>query len=285
MKRRDFIRQTATGLALAGLSPALLRSCASSHDPLRDFGIISGVVKKELEANPEETLYKLSEMGYRKLEFGGTFGMDPSDLLSLLEKLKLQPVAGGTSMASLQGDGLKKAIDDQLQMNKKYLICYWPWMHSGKTIDQSDLDFTLEHFERIGKTCNDNGLRFAFHNHEKEFQRVGDHVIYDYFLEMTDPELVTMELDLYWAIIGGANPVDYINRYPDRFEILHVKDSYDPSRRDSFACVGEGVIDFNEILQLRDTGGFKHLIVEKDGAENGLACAETSINYLRSLNF
>ncbi len=285
MKRRDFIRKTAAGLSVAALSPAIFHACGTGHDPLRDFGIIAGLVKRNMEENPEETLIRLSEMGYRKLEFGGTFGMEKEDLKTLLKKLNIKPVAGGTSMASLQGDGLLKAIEEQLEMDKQYLVCYWPWMHSGEVIDQSDLDFTVEQFHRIGEACNKHGIRFAFHNHDKEFGKVDDRVIYDYFLEYTDPELVTMEMDIYWVTVGGADPVEYIKKYPGRFELLHVKDSYDPSERKSFACVGEGVIDFEKILRLRETGGFKHLIVEKDGAEHGLRCARTSIEHLRSLDF
>jgi len=284
MKRRDFLKTSAAGIAGIGLSPMLLQSC-TSQDPLHDFGIISGVIKNELEVDPKGTLRQIAEMGYKYLEFGGTFGMKAMELKSFLNEIGLIPLAGGTSMASFQGDGLQKAIDDQLAMDKKYLVCYWPWMDSGENLTMDQLNFAVEQFHRIGEACNKSGIRFAFHNHDKEFQRVGDVHVYEYFLEKTDPKLVTMQLDLYWAIVGGADPVEFIEKYPGRYELIHVKDSYDKSERQSFACVGEGVIDFERILRRRDAGNFKHLIVEKDGATEGIKCARTSIEHLKTLDF
>lgn len=268
-----------------GISPALFTAC-SKHDPLHDFGIISGVIKNELDVDPRDTLTKIAEMGYKYLEFGGTFGMKPAELRSFLAEIGLKPLAGGTSMAAFQGDGLKKLIDDQLELDKKYLVCYWPWMNSADVITMDDLKFAVEQFHIIGEACNKSGIRFAYHNHDHEFRNsFGDGLAYDYYLQNTDPELVTMQLDLYWAAVGGADPAEYIKKYPGRFELLHVKDAYDLNNRESFACVGEGVIDFEPIFRLREIGGFKHLIVEKDGAVHGIECAQTSINHLNTLKF
>ncbi|MCF8225948.1 MAG: TIM barrel protein [Bacteroidales bacterium] len=284
MKRRDFLRTGIAGTAAIGLSPAILSAC-TTNDPLHDFGIISGVIKNELEVDPRDTLEKIAEMGYKYLEFGGTFGMEVSELKTFLSGIGLKPLAGGSSMAAFQDDGLQRLIDQQLEMDKKYLVCYWPWMHSAEEITMDDLKFAVEQFHRIGEACNKSGLRFAYHNHDHEFRMVGESYAYDYYLSNTDPDLVTMQFDVYWASVGGADPAEYIQKYPGRFELLHVKDAYDLSNRQSFACVGEGVIDFERIFRLRDTGGFKHLIVEKDGAVHGIECAQTSIEHLNSLNF
>ncbi len=284
MNRRDFIQRASFASLALGIAPALLQAC-SVHDPLHDFGIITGLVKKMMKDDPRGTLKKLADMGYVYLEFGGTFGMEPSDLKSYLSELGLKPLAGGASMANFQGDGLKKYIDQQLEMDKKYLVCYWPWMHSGDVITMDDLKFGAEQFHRIGEACNKAGLRFAYHNHDKDFKKVGDVVAYDYFVEHVDPEWMTMELDIYWITVAGEDPVEYISKYPGRFELLHVKDSYDVSNRESFACVGSGKIDFDRIFRLRDVGGFKHLIVEQDRPEDEESCARSSIEYLKSLKF
>ncbi|MEX0986046.1 MAG: sugar phosphate isomerase/epimerase [Bacteroidales bacterium] len=286
MKRRDFLRTTLAGSAVVGLSPALLRAC-TTHDQLHDFGIISGVLSNELKEDPRGTLEQIAEMGYKHLEFGGTFGMEAAELKQLLRDIGLNPLAGGSNLAGFHGDGMQKLIDDQLEMNKKYLVCYWPWMNNpDDLITMDDLKFAVDEFHRIGEACNKSGLRFAYHNHDHEFRPLDDGMMpYDYYLQNTDPELVTMQLDLYWAAVGGVDPATYIQKYPGRYELLHVKDAYDLSDRQSFACVGEGVIDFERIFKLRETGGFKHLVVEKDGAVHGIACAQTSINHLNSLNF
>ena len=86
---------------------------------------------------------------------------------------------------------------------------------------------------------------------------------------------------------GKADIRDYFKRYPGRFELVHIKDSYESDSMQSFACVGSGIIDFPELLSSRKEGGFKHLIVEHDnpGPENEMECARSSINYLNSINF
>lgn len=284
MKRRDFLKTSIAGMAAIGFSPSLLKACNGSNT-IHDFGIISGVLSNELKEDPKATLEALADMGYKYLEFGGTFGMKAPELKSFMSEIGLKPLAGGTNITGMMGDGLKKMIDEQLEMDKKYLVCYWPWRNDPNTIVMDDLKFAVDQFHTIGEACNNAGLRFAYHNHDHEFQQVGDGLAYDYYMQHTDPELVSMQLDLYWATVGGVDPAEYLTKYPGRFEMLHVKDAYDTSDRESFACVGEGVIDFERILQYCGTGGVKYLIVEKDGATQGIRCAQTSIATLNSLDF
>ncbi len=291
MKRRDFLNQSlqgAVGLALMpSLMPSLLTSCSTGHDPLHDFGLITNVVSTLMEEDHRRTMTMLAEMGYKYLEFGSTYGEDPADLKAFMDGIGLSPLAGGTSMPDFQGDGLQQVIEACLEMDKKYLICYWPWMDGGEDPTKDKIKFAVDEFHRIGESCNEAGLRFAFHNHDHEFGTLDDQVIYDYILEHTDDALVTMELDLYWAHKGGGDVRDYFEKYPGRFEILHVKDSYDLPDRESFACVGSGIIDFQDIFSYREQGGFKHLVVEHDhpGADNEEECARSSIEYLQSLKF
>ena len=183
--------------------------------------------------------------------------------------------------------GLNNAIEAALVMEKSYLVCYWPWMDGGEDPDWDQVQFAVDQFHRIGEACNRQGLRFAFHNHEKEFREIDGRVIYDHMLDQTDPELVTMEVDLYWAYKGGADIRKYFTSYPGRFELVHVKDSYDSPDLRSFACAGSGIIDFPDLFSYRDVAGFRHLIVEHDqpGADNEMACARSSIEYLKSLHF
>lgn len=286
MKRRDFLRSTALGAAALAVSPSLFNAC-TSVDPLHEFGIITGNTVKEMIGNdPRGTLEILAKMGYKYLEFGGTYGMEVKELKAFLNDIGMVPLAGGASISGLQGDKLKEVIDAQLLMGKKYLVCYWPWMHGGENPTMDDVKFAVDEFNRIGEICNTNDLRFAFHNHDKEFTKIGDQVIYDYILEYTEPELLTMQLDLYWIFVGGADPIEYFKKYPGRFELLHVKDALDPNDRESFTCVGAGVIDFEAIFRMRNEGGFKHLIVERDrGDIPEEECARMSINHLKSLKF
>lgn len=287
MKRRDFLNHSLAGAAGVMVAPSLLTACKTRHDPLHDFGLITNVVQNLIRKDHRGTMTLLAEMGYKYLEFGGTYNESPAELKRFMDGIGLMPLAGGTNIAGLLGDGLKQYMDECLEMNKPYLVCYWPWMDGGENPTMDQVKFAVNEFQRIGDKCNEAGLRFAFHNHDMEFLKLGDQVIYDYILEETDPDLVTMELDLYWAHKGGADVRKYFKKYPGRFEILHVKDSYDVPDRISFACVGSGIIDFPEIFSYRKPGGFKHLVVEHDnpGIPYEEDCARSSINYLKSLEF
>ncbi len=266
--------------------PSLFSGCRTGpEDPLHQFGIITNVVREMIESDHRGTMALLAEMGYRYLEFGGTFGEDPGELKEFMNDIGLIPLAGGTSLSGLQGDGLQESMESCLEMDKKYLVCYWPWMTGADEVDMDQVRITVDECHRIGEACNRNGLRFAFHNHDHEFRTVGGRVIYDYVLENTDPEMVTMEIDLYWAHKGGADIREYFRSHPGRFELVHVKDSYDSPDRRSFACVGSGILDFPDLFSYRETAGFQHLIVEHDDPENEESCARSSIEYLKSLNF
>jgi sugar phosphate isomerase/epimerase len=285
MNRRNFLHSTLAGTAGLSLAPGMLSGCMSGHDPLHDFGIITIGVQNMMREDHRATMALLAEMGYRYLEFGGTWDEEPDALQRFMDGIGLVPLAGGASLADMQGDDLLANIDECLALGKKYLVCYWPWMGDPLEPTWDMVNFAVDEFHRMGEQCKKKGLRFAFHNHYHEFQVLDDQVIYEYILENTDPELITMEVDLYWARKGGADIRQYFEKYPGRFEIVHVKDSYDSPDLESFACVGSGIIDFPELFSYRDIGGFKHLIVEHDHPENEEACARSSIDHLKSLKF
>jgi sugar phosphate isomerase/epimerase len=111
------------------------------------------------------------------------------------------------------------------------------------------------YFNAIGEKCTAKGIRFGYHNHDKEFSTVMEGMpVYDIMLENTDPALVMFEIDLYWAVVGGANPVDYFNKYPGRFELWHIKDK---------AEIGaSGMMDFESIWGNSAKSGLQYGIVE-----------------------
>jgi len=119
MKRRDFLNHALTGTAGMALMPSLLTSCNPARDTLHDFGLITNVVQKMMASDHRHTMSLLAEMGYKYLEFGGTYGELPAELNRFMAGIGLIPLAGGTNIAGLLGDGLKKSIDECLEMNKK----------------------------------------------------------------------------------------------------------------------------------------------------------------------
>jgi sugar phosphate isomerase/epimerase len=103
-----------------------------------------------------------------------------------------------------------------------------------------------------------------------------------------DRDLITMELDLYWATKAGQDPVEMFNKYPGRFQLWHFKDMSEKSApfydvvKDDITSVGSGLIDFDRIYAARETAGLKDFFVEDDNQGNGkpFEGIETSINNL-----
>ncbi|MGF1636514.1 MAG: sugar phosphate isomerase/epimerase family protein [Cyclobacteriaceae bacterium] len=281
ISRRKFTKLLATYPALAALSSV---ACQGSKNAERDFGIITFTIKEPIKSDFEGTIAFLSEVGYRKLEFGSFEAILPeAEARNILKDHGLKPVSGGGSIADLQND-----FDKQIQLmnfyEKEYMICYWPW-HGGaddKTAD--DFKKVAEAFNILGEKCKQEGFKFAFHNHNQEFVKTGENQLgYDILLNETDANLVHMELDVYWAKKGNADPIAYMENYPDRFHLLHLKDM-DDTAEGSFEVVGDGIIDFGKVLSTSDKIGVKHLIVEHDAPADPMYCARRSIEHLKSLS-
>jgi len=133
---------------------------------------------------------------------------------------------------------------------------------------------------QIGEITRKAGITFGYHNHDFEFHLLEDKLPYDTLLGETDPDLVTFEMDVYWVVKGQQDPFQYIEKYPGRFQLLHVKDMSD----DGESCIiGNGCIEFKELLKLSEKAGLERIIYEQEQYSEGtpLYCAERSCSYIQ----
>lgn len=157
----------------------------------------------------------------------------------------------------------------------KYIVT--PWMEVPKTI--KDLKTYCLYFNEIGKRCKENGLSYGYHNHAHEFQKIENkEMMYDYMLENTNPKYVFFEMDVYWVVRGQNSPVDYFNKYPGRFTMLHIKDNKE---------VGQsGMVGFDAIFNNTKTAGVKHIILEVEQYNYAPEkSVEISLDYLLKSSF
>lgn len=148
--------------------------------------------------------------------------------------------------------------------------------YSQKLDSEAELKVMADYLNEIGRKCNAAGIRFGYHNHAHEFERIGNTTMMDYFITHTEPENVFIEMDVYWAVVGGAAPVEYMRKYPGRFEILHIKDKRE---------VGQsGMVGFDAIFRNFDIAGTKGFVVEMEEAStpNILKGLRESALYLRN---
>lgn len=286
MKRRHFIK-TAGLLSGTCLLPNLsLGSYISSGQSLPSFGIITGNTGgKWLEADPQKALKEISSLGYTDLEFGETFGMDTESLKAFLKDLKLKPLIGPTDMAAMNDtERLMKNIKSCQELNKEYIVCYWPWTDDGQNKKADDWKQVADNLNKGGEICKKEGLKLLYHNHDLEFYPTEGQMPFDILVPALNPEYVNIELDLYWITKGNQSAIEYIKKYPGRYPVFHVKDM-DKTPDRSFEYVGKGSIDFPSIFKLNDIAGAKHFIVEHDSPANPEECIKTAASFLRDLRF
>lgn len=285
ISRRGFLQQT-TLSSLSVIAGSSFMHPNGATSKLKEIGLIVNVIEAELKKDWQGTLRAVAEMGYNNLEFSNYFGDSREQFKKFMKEIGLKPLSGGSSLGQMKKeDVLQKMIDDALYLEKKYLICYWPWMDSGDNKKLDDFKKAAEEMNKLGEQVNKAGLRFAFHNHDKEFVGVeGYQWGYEVFLKETDPAKVAMLLDLYWITKGGGDPVQLLKQYPNRFELFHVKDM-DKTAERSFTCPGYGIIDFKTIFAEAKKAGVKHYIVEIDKAPNPMECIRDSYTYLKNLRF
>lgn len=242
-------------------------------------------------ANHEEVFAKLAEMGYTTVETcwysdGKFFGLAPEQFKADLEKAGLSAISTHT-MNNLEEEELeakdfsakmdwwKQCIAAHKALGCKYIVA--PSFRVPSTLE--GLKTSCEYFNEIGKLCAEQGMKFGYHNHSHEFNKIEDTVIYDYMIENTDPKYVFFEMDVYWATRGGASPVEYFKKYPGRFELLHIKD---------WREVGQsGMVGFDAIFKNHEKAGLKNFIVEMEGSSVGdiMETCRISADYLKAADF
>lgn len=286
MKRRDFIKITGLLSGACLLPDFLSATVTGSQAKLPHFGIITGNTGgKWMENDPRAALKEIAKLGYKELEFGGSFGMKTAELNAFLKDCGLKAVAGPTSMGAMHDEKqLLKDIKACQELGQEYIVCYWPWLDGGENKTLDDWKQVADNLNKGGEICKKEGLKLLTHNHDIEFRVTEGQFPFDTLVPALNPEYVNVELDLYWVNKGNQSPETFIKKYPGRFPVFHVKDM-DKTAARSFAYPGEGCIDFPSIFKLNKTAGVKHFIVEHDQPADPELCVKTAAHYLSGLRF
>ncbi len=274
--RRSFLRNSVFGAMGVAMTGNNLFELALPKKKT-DIGIILNTVREEMKTDYMGTLEQLAALGYTYVE-GGTYGNSVADYGKLLKKLGLKAVAGGGAMKNLQ-ESLDEYIERGHVLGYEYISCYWPWLSSAENLTKDECLQTAERLNIIGEKVKKEGMKLAWHNHDKEFRNIDGEMPFDLLLQNTDADLVTVLMDLYWVKKGNQDPIGYLQKYPGRFELVHVKDM-DATPDKGIACVGEGIIDFKEIFKHAQQAGIKYRIVENERSVNGMHCATVSYQHL-----
>jgi sugar phosphate isomerase/epimerase len=253
-------------LMAGGGAAALTLACApirpASAARIETIGLQLYTVREMFANDPVGTLEQVARIGYREVEFGGGGydAMDPAMLRAAMDRLGLRAPS-----IHVGYDALLRQFDKSVAMAKTLGAdtVVLPYMGTEHRNEQG-WQAALPNFNRFAADLKETGLGFAYHNHDFEFTiRPGGTSLFERFLAATDPALVKVELDLYWAVFAGESPAALIERLAERLYAYHVKD-LGADRK--MAAVGEGTIDFAALFRLRGSGGVRHFYVENDQA-------------------
>ncbi|PYO09834.1 MAG: sugar phosphate isomerase/epimerase [Gemmatimonadetes bacterium] len=280
--RRNFIAT----LGVAALGIASREAMASSEilaprRKLKRIGLQLYTVRDLMKTDLPGTLSKVAAIGYKEVEFAGYFGRTPVQIRELLRRDGLSSPSTHLPFESLES-GWQKQLDDAKGIGHHWATIAWIPEDKRKTLD--DWKRHADSFNKAGAQAKAAGMRFAYHNHDFELRSVDGQRPLDILLTSTDPSLVDFEMDLYWVKFGGGDPLDFFNRYPKRFAMVHVKDSSGPPDN-RMVDVGQGTIDFRSIFAQSQKAGIKHYFVEHDQPADPIATIRNSYNYLHRLTF
>jgi sugar phosphate isomerase/epimerase len=286
MQKREFLKKlgllTAGGAIAGSFRPAAATVLSHSARAKKEIGLQIYSLGRELTEDVPNGLKRIADIGYSTIELAGYRNRkmgdySPEEYRKLAEDAGLKitgshvnPPVRKITKANLGEvtDFWKVAVEDHVKFGVKTLV--QPMMPAIENHD--DVAVVCESFNKAGEIAKNAGIKWGYHNHHMEFERiateeqkasqsnpwmpVGD-VIYDLFLNGTDPSKVFFEMDVYWTVMGSNDPLEYFEKYPDRFPVLHIKDR---------SILGQsGMMNFPNIFKKAYENGLDEFYVELEG--------------------
>lgn len=288
-QRRDFLKTAAKGIVVTALSGELL-GCKSSAmigatENIKEFGLQLYTLRDVLPADPKGVLKQVADMGYKQIESyegktGMFWGMTNTEFKKYMDDLGMSIVS---SHCDIDKD-FERKVNEAAEIGMKYLIA--PYVGPQKSID--DFKKIADKFNQRGTLCKKAGIRFAYHNHDYSFKPVDGQLPQDAMMTNTDASLVDFEMDIYWVVTGGQDPITWLKKYPNRFKLCHLKDrkkNAPLTEREVSVNLGTGGIDFKKILKVAKQNGMKYYIVEQEKYEGSTPteASRADAEYLKKL--
>jgi sugar phosphate isomerase/epimerase len=280
--RRSFLATLGvTALGLTGVNAGTACATVPARRKLSKVGLQLYTVRDLMKADMPGTLAKVAAAGYQEVEFAGYFDRTPAQVVQLLQQNNLTSPSSHLSLDLFEKDAAG-TIATAKAIGNEWATVPWIPEERRKTVD--DWKNLAASLNKFGAQAKSQGLRLAYHNHDFEIRPIQGVRPLELLLNGTDPSLVDFEMDLYWVVFGGGDPLDFFNRYPGRFAMVHVKDSAGPPDN-RMVDVGSGKIDFRTIFAQSDKAGIKHYFVEHDQPADPIATITNSARYLHALTF
>ena len=303
LSRRNLLRTAAAAAAAVGGSTAFATPALASQGAAGSFRGGSGhripperisiqlyTLRSQLATDLEGTIAALREIGYTRVEHAGFAGRTAAHFKAVLNTNAIVATSGHVLIPQpFDAAAWSASLADARTLGSSCIVHPFFGINFGTgEVTRTTApwrDFARD-LNRAGRMARDAGVKLGYHNHNWEFFRLLDNpsrTAYDILTDTLDPDLVHLELDLFWATRGARDPVDVIRQNKGRILQFHVKDM---NQAGSFADLGEGLIDFPRIFDHSKEAGLIEYIVERDDAgANALATARAGYEFLASVRF
>ena len=317
MKRRQFL-QLSSLLTAAGLFD--FHPLQADSSSLKKIGVQLFSLPKMLEKDFRAGIKMLAQMGYKEVELygpfpfsaleakqfwnaitpslgfsgSGYFGLTAKEVKTIFAENKMTIPSIHTDLITLQKN-MNELGEAGHALGFQYVGL--PAIPDAKRKNLDDYKKMADEFNTIGEQAKKVGLKFSYHNHGYGLKEMEGQIPLNMILERTDPKLVFFEMDLFWTVAGGADPLSYLKSYPNRYRLMHVKDMKQAKQFSGdggeakqwielfpfMTTAGDGVLDLKSIISQAQNSGVKHFFVEQDMVAEPEIALKKSIDYLKSL--
>lgn len=298
LSRRNVLRTAAATAAAMGASAAFAtqnpfddhRGGGRQRIPTDRISIQLFTLRSQIAADLDGTIAALREIGYTRVEHAGFGGRTAADFKAVLNTNAIVATSGHVLIPQpFDATAWAASLADARTLGSRYIVHpYFGINFATGEVTRTTAawrDFARD-MNRAGRMARDAGVKLGYHNHNWEFFRLLDNpsrTAYDVLTDVLDPDLVHLELDLFWVTRGARDPVDVIKQNKRQIRQFHVKDM---NQAGSFTDLGLGLIDFPRIFDHAKEAGVAEYIVERDDAgANAIATARAGFEYLASVRF
>lgn len=317
MNRRKALKNGLLGVGALAMSPSLKSFSTLLNNTT--LGVQLFTIPKMVDTDLKGSLQLISELGYQEVEFFGPYpfsvqsakdswnqikpmlgitndafyGNTIEETAGLLKDFNLKSPSMHTDMDTLR-HGLEKMLDEVSKLDTKYLVL--PAIQEEKSSLDNYKRF-VEEFNSFGEKMAAYNIQFVYHNHGYEHMELDGKIPMNFLLENVNSEFVKFELDIFWMQAAGANPIDYLKKYPLSYKALHIKDATkefrfkgDGQTPDQWMAgfplmsdPGDGVYDIKGIIAQAKASGVEHFFLERDIAPEPEKTLKNSYKNLREL--
>lgn len=302
--RRDFLKKASLMLAGGVVAPHILTSCggktastttepvatAAAEAPAKRIGLqlysLRDMVKED---GIQAVLEAVAKMGYKHVETAGyndgkVYGLPPAEFKKMVDDLGMRCTSAHLGQSITKENEAEvmawwdKAIDTYNQVGVKYMVQPSLDINNKTTVD--DMKMFCDYFNSVGYKTAAASMAFGYHNHAFEFEfKFDDKYAYDYLLDNVSPNHVFFQMDVYWIIKGGLDPVKYLKDRPSQFKTIHIKDEKEIG--------ASGEIDFKPIFEQMKANNVKDWYVEVEQYTNNdpVASVQQSFDFLNNADY